>query len=128
MSQSNVPANDNEYFEDENLAFLPADHPLMARVQEALRETLEQDHERAHLQLKEKEAKLKTVERDREDTAVQLYEVQQHLAEMHLSLEQTHQNFNLIQKLRVEAEQKLAILSQEYQGKKGQMDHLQKNV
>jgi len=131
MAQPNeniVQGNENEYFEDENLAFLPADHPLMNRLQVALKKTLEEDHERVHLQLKDKESKLKKFEREREDTAVQLYEVQQNLAEMHLTLEQTHQNFNLIQKLRVEAEQKLSILNQEHQNKKGQMEQLQKNL
>jgi len=119
---------DNDYFQDENLAYLPADHPLMARLQGALRKTLEEDHERVHLQVKDKEAKLKTSEREKEDTAVQLYEVQQNLAEMHLTLEQTHQNYNLIQKLRVEAEQKLTVLNQEGQTKQVQMEHLGKNL
>ena len=72
----------------------------MTRLQGALRKTLEEDHERVHLQVKDKEVKLKTMEREKEDTAVHLYEVQQNLAEMHLTLEQTHQNYNLIQKLR----------------------------
>jgi len=125
---NNLPASDNDYFEDENLAFLPADHPLMSRVQVALKKTLEEDHERVHLQLKEREANLKKLEREREDIAVQLYEVQQNLAEMHLTLEQTHQNYNLIQRLRVEAEQKLTILNQEHQGRKVQMEQLEKNV
>jgi len=131
MSQpidNNLQADENRYFDDENLAFLPADHPLMTRVQGALKKTLEEDHERVHLQLKDKEVNLKKFEREREDTAVQLYEVQQNLAEMHLTLEQTHQNFNLIQRLRVEAEQKLSILNQEHQTKKTQMEHLQKNL
>jgi len=127
-NNNNLQGNDNEYFEDENLAFLPADHPLMKRLQDALKKTLEEDHERVHLQLKEKEGKIKQVERTREDSAVQLYEVQQNLAEMHLTLEQTHQNFNLIQRLRVEAEQKLSILNQEYQAKGSQMEHLEKNL
>jgi len=128
MSQLNNAVADNDYFQDENLAYLPADHPLMARLQGALKKTLEEDHERVHLQVKDKEAKLKTNEREKEDTAVQLYEVQQNLAEMHLTLEQTHQNFNLIQKLRVEAEQKLAVLNQEHQTKHVQMDQLSKNL
>lgn len=72
----------------------------MKRLQDALRITQEKEHEKIHLQLKEKESKFKQIERGREDTAVQLYEVQQNLAEMHLNLEQTHQNYNLIQKLR----------------------------
>ena len=72
----------------------------MARLQNALRKTLEENHERVHLQLKEKEAKLKKLEREREDVGVRLYGVQQNLAEMQLHFEQTHENFNLIQKLR----------------------------
>jgi len=127
-NENNLPMNDNDYFEDENLAFLPADHPQMSRFQAAMQVTLEKDHERVHLQLKEREAKLKKIEREREDTAVQLYEVQQNLAEMHLGLEQTHQNYNLIQRLRIEAEQKLSVLNQEFSGKKNQMEHLEKNL
>jgi len=72
----------------------------MSRMQLALKETLEKEHERVHLQLREKEGNLKKSEKIREDTAVQLYDVQQSLANLHLSLEQTHQNYNLIQKLR----------------------------
>jgi len=45
----NNQGDDNEYFEDENLAFLPADHPLLARLQAALKKTLEQNHEKVHL-------------------------------------------------------------------------------
>jgi len=118
----------NNYEEDENLAFLPADHPLMIRLQTALRENLEKEHERVHLQLKEKEAHVKKDERTREDVAVRLYEVQQNLAELHLTLEQTHQNYNLIQKLRVEAEQKLAIMNQEHNTKTVEVEQLEKNV
>jgi chromosome segregation ATPase len=131
MSRSGAGAGenaDNEYFEDENLAFLPADHPLLARLQNALRKTLEEEHERVHLQLKEREAKLKKLERSKEDVGVQLYGVQQNLAEMQLHFEQTHENYNLIQKLRVEAEQKLSVLNQEFGSKKGQVEQLDKNL
>jgi len=72
----------------------------MARLQSALKKTLEEDHERVHLQLQEKEGRLKKLDKGKEDIAVELYEVQQNLAEMHLNLEQAHQNYNLIQKLR----------------------------
>jgi len=99
----------------------------MIRLQTALRENLEKEHERVHLQLKEKENRVKQDGRTREDVAVRLYEVQQNLAEMHLTLEQTHQNYNLIQKLRVEAEQKLAIMNQEHATKTEQVAQLEKN-
>jgi len=72
----------------------------MSKLQTALKNTLEKDHERVHLNLIEKQGKLKKAEKEKEEIAVQLYEVQQNLAEMHINLEQTHQNYNLIQKLR----------------------------
>jgi hypothetical protein len=72
----------------------------LARLQNALRKTLEEEHERVHLQLKEKEAKFKRLEKDKEEVGVRLYGVQQNLAEMQLHFEQTHENYNLIQKLR----------------------------
>ena len=99
----------------------------MAPLQNALKKTLEKEHERVHLLLIERQADMKKVEKEKEDTAVFLYEVQQNLAEMHLALDQTHQNYNLIQKLRVEAEQKLAILNQQYKETKEQQEHLEKN-
>lgn len=131
MSRQNIntnPINDNDYFEDENLAHLPADHPLMAPLQNALQKTLEKEHEKVHLRLIERQADVKKLEREKEDTAVELYEVQQNLAEMHLTLDQTHQNYNLIQKLRIDAEQKLAILNQHSKEKKEQTDHLERNL
>ena len=67
MSRPNLDqaAANDDYYEDENLHFLPADHPLMIRLQTALKENLEKDHERVHLQLKEKENKIKKIERER---------------------------------------------------------------
>jgi len=72
----------------------------------------------ANSELKEKENRLKKLERDKENVGVQLYGVQQNLAEMQLHFEQTHENYNLIGKLRVEGEQKLSVLNQEYGSKK----------
>ena len=72
----------------------------MARLQTALKKTLEEEHERVNLQLLEKENRLKKLDREKEDTGVQLYGVQQNLAELQLTFEQTHENYNVIQKLR----------------------------
>ena len=73
---------------------------MLARVQKALQKTLEDEHERVNLQLIEKENRLRKFEREKEDVGVQLYGVQQNLADLQLNFEQTHENFNLIQKLR----------------------------
>lgn len=69
--------NEDEYNEDEdNLAFLPADHPLLGRLQGALTKQLTDEHERVDLELIEVEANLKKLEREKEDIGVRLYSVQ----------------------------------------------------
>lgn len=66
----------DEYFDDAgDIGYLPADHPLMARLQNALTKQLTDEHERVDLQLREKEEEVRKVKKEREDTGVQLYGV-----------------------------------------------------
>lgn len=58
QNNQNNPAEDN-FDDEENLAFLPADHPLLARLQAALTKQLTDEHERVDLQLIDVEGKLK---------------------------------------------------------------------
>lgn len=108
-------------------------------MQKALQATLEEEHERVNLQLIEKENRLRKSDREKEDVGVQLYGVQQNLADLQLNFEQTHENYNVIQKLRYstyielalmrirhEAEQKLQVLNQEFGTKKSQVEELSK--
>jgi hypothetical protein len=45
--------------QDPNEAFLPADHPLMQRLQDALAKDLAESHEKVELEIREKENILK---------------------------------------------------------------------
>ena len=67
----------DEYFDDAgDIGYLPADHPLMARLQAALTKQLTDEHERVDLQLREKEEERRKVRQERDDTGVQMYGVQ----------------------------------------------------
>ena len=77
---------------------------LMVPLQNALTKQLTDEHERVDLQLREKEEEVRKVRQTREETGVQLYGVQHQLAKMQTSFERTHDNYNIVQRYRVEAE------------------------
>ena len=119
----------DEFYDDVGEApHLPADHPLMSRLQAALHKQLSDDNHRVELQLREKEETLKSLRREREDVGVQLYGVQQQLAKMQMNFERTHDNFNIIQKYRKEAEEQLNILSEEYEKKRQEVEDQARKV
>jgi hypothetical protein len=70
------------------------------------------------LELKEIVAKRRKIEKDKEETGVRLYGAQQQLAENQMAYEKAHDNYNIIQKLRIESEQKLAQINESYNSKK----------
>ena len=76
----------------------------MARLQAALTKQLTDEHERVDLQLREKEEEVRKVKKTREDTGVQMYGVQHQLAKMHTKFERTHDNYNVVQRGRLDAE------------------------
>lgn len=120
---------DDQYFEDgTDVLFLPADHPLMSRIQAALTKQLTDEHERRDLQQREKEEELRKVKKGREEVGVQLYGVQHQLAKMQLTFERTHDNFNIVQKYRVESENQLEVLQKQYEQKKEEADEQLKKV
>lgn len=75
MANNNDP-EDNNIEDEENLAFLPADHHLLAKLQAALTKQLTDEHQRVDLELTEVEDTLKKLERQKEDIGVRLYGVQ----------------------------------------------------
>lgn len=120
---------DEQYFEDgTDVLFLPADHPLMSRIQTALMKQLTDEHERRDLQLREKEEELRKVKKGREEVGVQLYGVQHQLAKMQLTFERTHDNYNLVQKYRVESEKQLEVFQKQYEQRKEEADEQLKKV
>lgn len=131
MSEDEERFDDEEdnYFENlQEVQHLPADHPLMVPLQNALKGQLSKELERVDLTLREKEEHLKKLRRAREDIGVQLYGVQQQLAKMQMNYEKTRDNFNIIKKYREEAEEQLEALDEEYTKKKTEVDDQQRKV
>jgi len=60
----------NQYYDDAGETFLPADHPLMGRLQNALTKQLTDAHERIDLQLREKDEEVRKIRMSREETGV----------------------------------------------------------
>ncbi|KAM3134913.1 hypothetical protein pb186bvf_012913 [Paramecium bursaria] len=124
---SNNGNEDHDQLDEEDpMSFLPADHHLLQKLQTALYKQLSDEHQRVDLELTEKEDQLKKLERQKEDIGVRLYGVQQQLAENQQNFEQAHENFNLVQKLRIESEQKLKTINDLYVQKKKEVEELRK--
>ena len=100
----------------------------MARLQNALTKQLTDEHERVDLQLREKEEEVRKIRQSREETGVQLYGVQHQLARMQTTFERTHDNYNIVQRYRTEAERQHEILQRQYEGKKEEADEQLKRV
>eukprot|EP00743_Colponemidia_sp_Colp-15_P001752 GILK01001913.1.p1 GENE.GILK01001913.1~~GILK01001913.1.p1 ORF type:complete len:909 (-),score=261.49 GILK01001913.1:118-2775(-) len=120
--------NDDDYDEEGEFPFLEADHPLLAPVQAALAEQLKRHQERVKLKLREKEEQLRVVKKTHEVIGVDLYGVQQQLAKMQMGLERTHDNFNIIQKQRYDAEERMKVATAQYDHRKKEVEEMGKKV
>mgnify|MGYP001626734904 FL=1 len=100
----------------------------MARLQNALTKQLTDEHERVDLKLREGEESVRKIRQSREETGVQLYGVQHQLARMQTTFERTHDNYNIVQRYRTEAERQHEILQRQYEGKKEEADEQLKRV
>jgi len=72
----NRAENEEENFEEDH-NFLPADHPLLQKLQTALTKQLTDEHERVDLELIANEENLKKIEMEKENIGVKLYGIQQ---------------------------------------------------
>lgn len=64
----------------------------------------------------------------REEIGVNLYGVQHQLAKMQMNFERTHDNYNIVQKYRIDAEKQHEILQRQYEAKKEEADEQLKKV
>ncbi|KAI6653384.1 Coiled-coil domain-containing protein 40 [Oopsacas minuta] len=78
---------DDDEGEEEDMLVLAPEHPLMRRVQEALKTQLTKKKEELRLQLYAEKEELKAAQKDREDVGVELYTIQQQLAKQQSTLE-----------------------------------------
>lgn len=100
----------------------------MGRLQNALTKQLTDAHERVDLGLREKDEEVRKIRQSREETGVQLYGVQHQLARMQTTFERTHDNYNIVQRYRVEAERQHEVLQRQFEGKKEEADEQLKRV
>jgi len=117
QEQEEMFLDDNDDGEDreEDLHFLPPDHPLMERAQKALKEQLERNHNRVSLKLAEKEEEVSRMRKTREDVGVELYGLQQQLAKLQMTLERLYEKYNGNHASRTEVEAALEELKQQFE-------------
>ena len=113
---------------EEEDATLDPNNPLYARIRAALSKQLEEQQSRIREDLREKDEDLKRLKKKKEDVGVELYGVQQQLARMQLILEKTHDNFNMVRKLREQAEEETRSVFNEYEKKKVEVAAQQKRM
>jgi len=70
---------------------MPADHPLMDRLQKSLKTQLEKTLEKLNYEIKETSEALKKVSNQRESVGVQLYGFQQQLAKLQIEFEEANE-------------------------------------
>jgi len=80
-----------------------------------LKQQLVANKQRLEEELREKQNALRMAKTKRENIGVELYGFQQSLAKLQMQLEQTHQNFQVINKIRAQAEDELASLRKNLQ-------------
>ncbi|GMH42071.1 hypothetical protein BSKO_09990 [Bryopsis sp. KO-2023] len=111
------------------------DHPLLQRVQEALKAQLLKAKTSLQEDISEKTKALKDAQTKREAIGVELYGFQQQLANLQIELEKTHENFSKISTERLNIEEELANLKSALQDeesvtklKRGEADQIQGEV
>ena len=100
----------------------------MGRLQAALTKQLTDEHARVDLQLREKEESRRKVRKERDETGVKMYGVQHQLAKMQTKFERIHDNYNIVNKYRKEAETQHEQLQRQYEAKKEEADDQLKRV
>ncbi len=120
--------NPNDENVDEYYDYLPADHPLMKKLQSALELQLKGEEEQLRLQLKEKSEELKKVKRHREDIGVKLYNFQQRYARLEENFNEEYNKYMVLKSQLEETEKHLNDQVQKYQNKANIIKEQQKMV
>eukprot|EP00854_Cymbomonas_tetramitiformis_P019643 gene19643-23495_t len=110
MADDNPPSDDEYDGEEETDQPMHADHPLLERAQQALAKQLTAHKTRIEEQLMERTEDLRVAKNRRESIGVELYGVQQQLARLQMTLEKTHDNYNMINRIREQAQEDLRAL------------------
>eukprot|EP01083_Nonionella_stella_P004551 13184_1 len=91
----------------ESDTFFNAEHPLMDRLNEALRKQLEKADQAVSLSLREKSESLERALKERERIGVELYGRQQQLAKFQMKLENNYAQFSAMGNMREEIQKAL---------------------
>lgn len=104
--------NFNNYYEH-----LPADHPLLAKVQAAIEEKLKKEEESLRLRHKEKSEELKKIRRIREEKGINLFSLQQQYIKIEVQFSNKYEEFKNLEARRKENESRLAEETKLYNDK-----------
>jgi len=109
---SSDPQNNNNIPEEEKVDdyydYLPADHPLLKRLQNAMEDQLKKEEESLRLLHKERSEELKKIKRTREDIGINLYSFQQQYAKLEEVFGEKYQKYMLLKQQREDIEKRLS--------------------
>ena len=97
-------------------------------MQDAISKQLLKAEAALELELKECALKKKNIESEKEEIGVRLYNAQQQLAANQMDYEKAHDNYNIAQRLRMQAEEKLSQINEVYSSKKEDVAVLKNKV
>ena len=122
--------NNNDDMENEEgfFDYLPADHPLMQKMQAAMEKNLRDEEEKLRLEHKEKQEELKKIRRMREDIGVNLYSLQQQLAKLQEQLDNKKNKLRIRENQRQQLENTLKGVDDIFKNKKSSVKEQEKMV
>lgn len=120
--------NNNEENVDEYYDYLPADHPLLRRMQGAMETQLKKEEESLRLIHKEKSEELRKIKRTREDIGINLYGNQQQYAKLEENFNEKYEKYKLLKSQREEAEKRLSEELRNYNDKVNAVKEQQRMV
>jgi len=113
MTDGNNQGDDGDEYYD----FLPADHPLYKKLQNAIEDQLKHEEEKLRLEQKEKTAELKKIKRLREDFGVQLYNNQVLYAKLQNTNDENINRLRILESQRMEIDNTLKETNEIYKQK-----------
>lgn len=114
---SNPGQNEDNENIDEYYDYLPADHPLLKKLQAAMEDQLKKEEESLRLLHKERSEELKKIRRTREDIGINLYSYQQQYAKLEEIFNEKYEKYMLLKTQREETEKRMTEILSNYKAK-----------
>lgn len=127
-NNENSNNNENNQNIEEYYDYLPADHPLMKNLQNALETQLKKEEEQLRLLQKEKSEELRKIKRKREDIGVNLYNYQQRYAKLEEIFNEEYNKYMVLKSQLEDTEKKLNEQVQKFQKKASSIKEQQRMV